>query len=124
MKQDSKAPSFAVSPVAPTSQRTEANPIPQIGMMGGFRLARFIAPALIISVKQKEFISTTPDGLPKKCSKPILTVVYWSEEVSGYFGHKHDVEVGKEKGQWWHSVDELETQVAIDRELRAEKVPS
>ncbi len=88
---------------------------PKRGDWGGYMNHRNEPdPAMVLRVNPPG----TTDGAGKKTVKTTVNVVYFNDWVHSGNEQAFNVEIGKGKRQFWHSLSELEESIALERAAR------
>lgn len=90
---------------------------------GGFRHARGAYPAILLGYTEKRSTAGTVSDTNTAGStiKKLATVLYFSPWVHSNMQLMENVEIGKAVGQFWHDFQEMEDEIAAERDRRLER---
>lgn len=81
---------------------------------GGYRTSRGVHPAILLA---KTKTPSTTGGAVKNT----VTLIFFADWVHSNLQLKYDVEIGKDVGQYWFDLQELEDVIAAERKQRLER---
>lgn len=90
---------------------------------GGYRHSRGAMPAILLGFTEKRStVGTVSDtNTAGSTIKKLATVIYFSAGVHSNMQLMENVEIGKAVGQFWHDFQEMEDEIAAERDRRLER---